>query len=192
MSTSSYHHGNLRSALIEAGLSAIADDPRGALSVRDLARRAGVSPSAAYRHFADKDALLAALAAEGFRLLATSGVDVARQATPSERLVAYGRGYVDFARANPALFRLMFGGTLSRATSDELASDGGQAFSMLRAGIAAAGALPFDDPRVTVGTAFAWAVVHGLASLILDDQLQRLGIDLDRLVDDVLQIAAKR
>src|SRR4030042_1238193 len=105
----SYHHGNLRAALIEAGLRALGGNDRPDLSLPELARRVGVSANASYRHFANKEALLTALAAEGFRRLHAAETKAsAQQSQPGADFRAAGRAYVQFAIDNPALIRLMF------------------------------------------------------------------------------------
>src|SRR5688572_9314104 len=105
-----YHHGNLRQALVEAGLAHLESAEHGEISLRDLARQVGVSANAVCRQFADKEAVLAALAAEGFRRLraAQTAAETSNR-DAADVLQAAGRGYVAFARANPALYRLMFG-----------------------------------------------------------------------------------
>ena len=131
----SYHHGDLRNALVNIGVAMLAEEGVEALSLRGLARRAGVSHNAPYQHFADKDALLAAIAEQGFGLLADAiessqtdaGTDSFR-----ERLIAAGQGYVRFAIEHPHHFRLMFGpqthadygslSTAARASFDGLAA----------------------------------------------------------------------
>ena len=183
-----YHHGNLRAALVAAGLAALEGEERAEVSLRELARRVGVSPNAAYRHFADKDALLAAMAAEGFRRFGDAAL--ASQAAPGDaiaRLLAYGRSYVRFARQNPALFRLMFGTFTASERSEELTRAGAVTFEALRAAVAAVAGLPLDDERTTVGTHYAWSLVHGLSHLILDGQIEG---DPDTVTDAVLTLAS--
>src|SRR4051812_36803257 len=99
-----YHHGNLRPALLRAASKTLEKEGAGALSLRDLARRAGVSHNAPYRHFRDRDSLLAAIATEGFRQLG----DALRGRAGKEM----GAAYVRFALEHPQQFRLMFGGVL--------------------------------------------------------------------------------
>ena len=186
-----YHHGNLREALIAEGLAALAARDQAEVSLRELARRVGVSPNAAYRHFSDKEGLLAALAAEGFRRLASAGASAAAQCSdPSAALNLYGRAYVDFALDNPGLFRLMFGGSISRNASDELARESAKALEQLRLGIALEEGLPPDDPRVGIATVYAWSVVHGLAHLILDGQIDGFATDTGRLIEAILAISS--
>jgi AcrR family transcriptional regulator len=173
--TRAYHHGNLRATLVAEGLAALEEGDRADVSLRELARRAGVSPNAAYRHFKDKDALLAALAAEGFRQLTEAGE--ASQTAPrsagdaKESFRSYGRAYVVFASRHPALFRLMFGRFTPSERSEELQRAGGRTFQDLYAGVAATSGLPPDDPRVATGALYAWSLVHGLSNLILDGQV---------------------
>ena len=185
-----YHHGNLRAALVAEGLAALEDSERADVSLRELARRVGVSPNAAYRHFADKDALLAAMAAEGFRRFgAAAAAAQAAPGRPAEQLRAQGRAYVKFARDNPALFKLMFGSFAASNRSEELTQAGELTFEGLRAGVAASTRLPRDDERVTVATVYAWGLVHVLSHLILDGQLDEFG-DLDAMTDAVLTFAS--
>src|SRR5271154_1132897 len=108
--TASYHHGDLRDALVRAGRTILEEDGLAVLSLRRVARTAGVSPAAPYHHFADKQALLDAVATQGFDAL-TSAMEtrMAKETDPDARLDASGVGYVVFAVENPALFRLMFG-----------------------------------------------------------------------------------
>jgi AcrR family transcriptional regulator len=186
-----YHHGNLREALIAEGLAVLAAGDQADVSLRELARRIGVSPNAAYRHFADKEALLAALAAEGFRRLGAAGGRAA-PADPQQRLNAQGRFYVGFAVENPGLFRLMFGGIVPLTATEELERASNESLAVLQSSIAAASGLPFDDPKVVVGTVWAWSLVHGLAHLILDGQLDAFAMKPDVLVDQVLALTRGR
>ena len=105
----SYHHGDLHGALVEAGLRHLESDGTAEISLRQLARETGVSPTAVYRHFPDKKALLAALAEAGFARLAQAQQQASDEAGGgAEGFAATGRAYVRFALANPALFRLTF------------------------------------------------------------------------------------
>lgn len=149
-STKPYHHGDLRAALLDAADALLDQGGDGAVSLREAARMAGASATAAYRHFADKDALLAALAARHF---AEFG-----QALAGKSLREMGPAYVRFALARPGRFRLMFGPLLCRAGAQApLAGAARAAFAALNA----AAATPEDALR-------AWAMVHGLAYLLLD------------------------
>jgi AcrR family transcriptional regulator len=186
-----YHHGRLREALVAAGVEALEREPLEDLRVRELARRVGVSPNAAYRHFADRDALLSAIAAEGFRRFGAATLAAKDEsATPESALHAQGLAYVRFAREHPELFRLMFG-PMSRPSTDELARASAATYDALRSAVAAAaGTADLDDPRVTVGATYAWSLVHGLSYLALDGRLELAG-DVDALIDSVLTFAAR-
>lgn len=169
-----YHHGDLRRALIEASLALISEQGFSALTLREVARRAGVTHAAPYRHFSDKEALLAAVAQEGFRSMAAlmkERMDQERE--PIERLSACGVAYVLFAVQHPAHFRVMFGPHFSRPADHEgLAKEGGSAFGLLVQTITQgqqAGVLRAGEPIPLALT--AWALVHGLASLLVDQQL---------------------
>ncbi|RZL09322.1 MAG: TetR/AcrR family transcriptional regulator [Rubrivivax sp.] len=192
----SYHHGNLRAALIEAGLAALESNRGGAqagqaLSLRELARQVGVTPNAAYRHFANKEALLKALAAEGFRQLAAQSQAAHQTAAASgagqqEGFRASGLAYVRFARANPSLFRLMFGRFASDQRDADLTQAAMGAFQGVLTSASQLGGLPEDDPRTLVSAIIAWSLVHGLGHLALDGQLDHFSPDVDQLIETVM------
>lgn len=152
-----YHHGDLRAALLDAADTLLDQGGDGAVSLREAARMAGVSPTAAYRHFADKDALLAALALRGFVAFGAAMAEaLADPALPP--FVARGRCYVRFALARPGRFRLMFGPLLARsAAHPALAAAAAQAFTALQ------GTAGDRDAALR-----GWGLVHGLAHLLLD------------------------
>jgi AcrR family transcriptional regulator len=164
---STYHHGALRHALIAAARTLLDEGGANAVGLRETARRVGVSATATYRHFRDKDSLLAAVAAEGFRAFGTALDDAARG---SQSLSAMGRAYVEFALANPGLFRLMFGAQIrERNKFPELTEAADAAFARLKAAAAhAPSASDLDASAVA-----AWALVHGLSHLLLDGMLPR-------------------
>lgn len=161
-----YHHGKLREALIAAGASALEETGDTDISLRETARRAGVSPTATYRHFASKEALLAAIAGRGFS-------DLGRQFTKAEGgLAGFGHAYIGFARDRPAMFRLMFGGAFSLSTlSKDERKVGHGAYKALIEVVAQSAHLPADDPSVLRRAVIAWSLVHGYAMLLLDDRL---------------------
>lgn len=177
-----YHHGDLRQALVSAGLRALETTDIADISLRALAREAGVSATAVYRHFPDKRALLVALAAEGLERLGHFQHSAAQQAGGDvggrSAFAATGRAYVRFALANPALFRLTF---THCATRDDGVPDGGLAARMLQGSAAAiAGGDPETARRIAIQ---AWALVHGLAMLMLDGQLPTDDALIDRVID---------
>ncbi|MEU7292434.1 TetR/AcrR family transcriptional regulator [Streptomyces exfoliatus] len=155
-SRSTYHHGDLRQAVLDAALDVIAADGPGALSLRDLARRAGVSHAAPAHHFKDRTGLLTALAAQGYGLLAEA---LATAPDLRER----GVRYVRFAVEHPAHFQVMFQPELLRADDPDLIAAKERASAELRAGVAGLRELP--DAR-TAGIA-AWSLAHGFATLLL-------------------------
>lgn len=186
-----YHHGNLREALVQEALALLETQSQGEISLRELARRVGVSPNAVYRHFPDKEALLAALAANGFKRFAALQADAFRAAPdPKSGFRGMGRAYVDFARANPALFRLMFGrfcGTPDAKRDETLIEAGSRASEGLRFGVMqATGIQDESDPTVRVLALRAWSLVHGLSMLVLDLQVAAVGDELEQLIDGVL------
>lgn len=171
---STYHHGDLRPALLRAAEEMLEKGGPGALSLRELARRAGVSHNAPYRHFTDRQALLAALATDGFRRLGEA------LATASGRQM--GEAYVRFALDHPQLFRLMFGGHLTFARHDELARAAAQPYEALLSAFRAQPAIA--EPQQAA--AAAWSLVHGLAHLLLDGHFARQGADRFAFVRDVI------
>lgn len=165
-----YHHGDLPRALLEAAQRLI---ERGEpLTLRAAAQAAGVSVAAPYRHFADREALLAAVQAQGFRELARR-TDEARRAarTPINSLTAVGLAYVEFAADHAAIYRLMFGPECDKANHPELMAAGHAALSVLVEAVAAckaAGLVKGDVQRVALA---GWSMSHGLASLHADGML---------------------
>ncbi|HEX6591769.1 MAG TPA: TetR/AcrR family transcriptional regulator [Moraxellaceae bacterium] len=186
----SYHHGNLRQALVEKGLELL-EAGQADISLRELTRQVGVSANAAYRHFASKEDLLAAMAAEGFRRLATvQAMAMQERGTAAEGFLEAGRNYVAFARRHPALFRLMFGRFAASNRSEEMLQSAELAYGGLRYGVAAALGLPVEDAKVLPAAMHAWSLVHGLSQLIIDGQMDAHTTDVDALVDAVLLQAA--
>jgi len=171
--------GGLKERLLAAGREILEKRGLEALSLRAVARAAGVSHMAPYRHFADKDALLAAIAARGFSEL-TEAMDraAAGESDAMRRLEAIGVAYVLFALDNPALYRLMFGaGIGNMARFEELAQAGAAAFSHCREALAAVQAEKGastggqSDAALRTGAITLWSLVHGLASLALDGRV---------------------
>ncbi|XQE80088.1 TetR/AcrR family transcriptional regulator [Streptomyces microflavus] len=158
-----YHHGDLRRAILSAALDAIAAEGPAALSLRDLARRAGVSHAAPAHHFKDRTGLLTAVAAEGYDLFADA---LAGAPDLRERGVAYVR----FAATHPAHFQVMFQPDLYRADAPDLLSAQARATDALRAGVAdlPPGGRGEDDRLAGVA---AWSLAHGFATLLLSGNL---------------------
>ncbi len=169
-SEKSYHHGDLRAALLAAAEEELAEKGRDRFSLRSVAKRAGVSHAAPAHHFGDVGGLLAALAASGYeRFLDTQK---ARQAAapgdPREQLLQAGLGYIDFALSHPALFRLMFGKSWTERTDCALQASAEAAFTHLVRNVGAVtGGDPETDPETRTAIASVWAMVHGLADLMI-------------------------
>jgi AcrR family transcriptional regulator len=170
----SYHHGDLRRALIRAAVETIDRDGVDAMTLRAVGETLGVSRTAPYRHFKDKAALLAAVAAEGFRTLSAQLAEAwDERGGGRPGFAAMGRAYVRFAIDHPSHYRVMFGGFTPDERSElELRDAGAGAFQVLVDALAdqqAAGTVRRDDLRQQAS--FVWASVHGIAMLAIDRQL---------------------
>ncbi len=167
MSTSAgSRRGDLRTVLFESALALLAEDGADALSLRAVARHAGVSAMAPYRHYPDKQALLAALAAHGFRRLRDVLHEADRHASPGQGLVEQAVAYVRFALEQPALFRLIC--SPKSGLHPELVEAGNATYDVLSDRVAAEAAAGSDREARAVG---CWALAHGLAGLFLDGQI---------------------
>ncbi|HUE23740.1 MAG TPA: TetR/AcrR family transcriptional regulator [Bryobacteraceae bacterium] len=161
-----YHHGNLKQALLEAAVELIAETgPRG-LTLREAARRASVSHNAPYRHFRDRDDLLAAVATDGFDRLTRAMASGGRKASPLNRLRRSGLTYVQFALRWPQHFAVMFDMPWNQPDYPECAAAAERCFGTLLSLVRdcqAAKQMPPDD---TERRAYhAWSLVHGIAKL---------------------------
>jgi AcrR family transcriptional regulator len=161
-----YHHGDLRRQLIAVGEDVLAERGLAGLSLREAARRLGVSHNAPFKHFASREALLAAIAEQGFEELAAR-LSAAMVGDPREAMTARALAYVTFALERPAVFRLMFGGQVDASQHPSLAE---RAEASLR-GVTGHIAQAFGDEALDAATLSAWAFVHGLAHLLLDGQI---------------------
>jgi AcrR family transcriptional regulator len=187
-----YHHGNLREVLLTAAIHLIGEVGPGGFTLREVARRAGVSHNAPYRHFRDKGELLAAVATQGFRELKDAMLEAAAsQSTALDRLKCSGYAYVEFALRRPEHFAAMFDASIPQTDSDCSKTDldcikaGEEAFGTLLNFIAMCqreGQLPSGETerRALV----AWSLVHGIAKLAVARRLPF------RSQDQVLQFAA--
>jgi AcrR family transcriptional regulator len=168
-----YHHGDLARALVDSATALIEQGGPSALTLREAARLAGVSVAAPYRHFADREALLAAVLAKGFDGLAEH-TERARLAAPDAlaALRAVGVAYVDFAAAHPSVYRLMFGPECDKPSYPALMAAGDRALAVLVQSVReaqAAGRIRAGPPE-PVALA-GWSICHGLASLHVDGLL---------------------
>lgn len=169
MTGKKYHHGDLRAALLAAAEAELAERGVEGFSLRSVAKRAGVSHAAPAHHFTDAGGLLTALAAEGFRRFLDTQAAREAQAAPDPRaqLLAAGLGYVDFALARPALFRLMFGSDRAEFADPELSAASEAAYLHLVGQVRALGGNDTDAAAV-------WSVAHGLADLMAAGRLKPL------------------
>jgi AcrR family transcriptional regulator len=164
-----YHHGDLRRAFLDEAATLVEEKGRHALTLREVARRVGVSHAASTNHFADKAALLAELAADGFEELAAE-LGEKRGRTPEANLREMGRAYVRFALRRPGHFRVMFGQESSSPASGRLATASNQAYDIFERAVVTLmpPARARSSERVWEAAFFAWSVVHGAAMLMLD------------------------
>jgi len=195
-----YHHGDLRRALIDTALQLVTEEQDWTFSLREVARRAGVSHHAPYNHFPEKLDLLAATAAMGFERLrdgmlrAMVGID-----DPEALLVAICRTYVRLGFENPALFRLMFGPALSAAGSNDRPAvarlAGAQARAVLqdvilRGARAGTFAVSPNDPKdLALAALSAWSAAHGLTMLAID-RVPGADLPVDDMVERLLRMVA--
>jgi AcrR family transcriptional regulator len=193
---STYHHGDLRAALVKAAAAEIERSGYETLSLRELAASLGVSRAAPYRHFVDRRALLAALAAEGFDdLTAIHRKAIASGRTPQARLIAAGRGYLAFAAERPQLFRLMFVSNLlsgSTVPDPELIRAAGESYQVFEGMVAATLDDP-DDSAVKAATIAIMSTTYGFALLRMGDRLKPFmygRLTQGELIDAVLSMKA--
>jgi AcrR family transcriptional regulator len=163
----SYHHGNLRETLLQAAIQLIGEVGPGGFTLREVARRAGVSHNAPYRHFQDKEELLAAVATEGYRGLKEAMLDAAKgQSDPVDRLKRAGLAYVQFALRLPEHFTVMFEVPIAKNKDPNFAQASEEAFMTLMSFVTVCQQerrLPPGDPQQFA--MLAWSMVHGVAKL---------------------------
>jgi AcrR family transcriptional regulator len=176
-----YHHGNLRADLVEAVRRLVEERGPDRFSVADACRIAGVSTAAPYRHFADKEEILLEVAVEGIRRqrAALQAAVAGRPPGTDDTLQRLGMAYVGFARAEPAVFRLIFGLTRTHRDNDAIKTEGMQTYGVLldqvQQRLGAAG----RTDEVLRRSFPLWTLVHGLSFLLIDDKLSTLNLDID-------------
>lgn len=194
--TKPYHHGDLRAALLTTAEEIVNRDGVAGLTLRGVAREVGASHAAPKNHFDDLTGLLSELAAIGFtRFADRMQAAAAAQMSPTDKLNAIGRAYVEYALAEPGLFQLMFRGERLDKTRPALREAMERAFGTLAGSVAATHVGDPDAGRATrAHAARAWSMVHGYAILLLDDRLNPL-LDTDApradalaLLDDMLTL----
>jgi AcrR family transcriptional regulator len=194
-----YHHGDLRRAIVKAALEILRETQSLEFSLRELARRAGVSHNAPYKHFADKRELLAAVSAAGFEVLTKRMArEIAGFRSPREQLFAMLRAYIDHGVENPALYSLMFGGYLGGPERSRPAIELVEAekTKVLLSGVIVAGGLgrtiadgARNERKVAGAILACWSLVHGLTLLLADGLVgpkKKSGTLGDKLVQGML------
>ena len=162
-STAPYHHGDLRAECLRAAMELLEEGGATALSLRAVARKAGVSAAAPYRHYANREALISAVGAVGYRELAGYLATAHPCPSTSEDLTAVADAYVQFALQRPALFRVMFGEACDPDSDERVA-----AVAAITGYLGAIVARCFPDADPEALSTAIWALVHGLAFLHLD------------------------
>ena len=179
-----YHHGDLPRALLTAGRALLEEGGPSALNLREIARRVGVSAPSAYHHFPNLEAIAVALAAQGFAQM----TELLESAPTNERgkLTPAGEAYIAFARANPGLYRLMFGDGLHSGSDAnvEVRAMRRRAYKVVAESLQKR--LPAN--QVPIAALFLWSLVHGLALLLIDGQLDS-GANPTVIIQNVLRMA---
>jgi AcrR family transcriptional regulator len=188
-SAGSYHHGDLRAALVTAAAELVTCCGPAAVSLREVARIVGVSHNAPYRHFPTRQALLAAVAAFGFETLFKEMKASAHSPDPAEHLQEIGRVYIAFALRHRGVYQLMFSDEIQKSEYPELREIAEAGFQSLQEHVTALNpALHDGGATITV-----WGLVHGIAHLILDNQLKHdavFGLGHTQLIDLAMRILA--
>lgn len=185
-----YHHGNLRQALVAAAVQILESEGLKSLSLRRIAREVGVSQAAPYGHFKDKAELLLAVCTLGYERFSARMQEEAGDSTGPAYIAGLGRGYIYFALENPALFELMFSGNprdnpnMQMEDMDPVFSEG---YNLLDEGLSRF-PIPYlqDD---SISRAISWGVVHGIASLLLSQRMsaERFGFSsLDEFIHHLM------
>jgi len=162
-----YHHGDLRRALMDSADAILEREGPNALSLRAVAREAGVSPAAPYHHFKDKDELLSAIAHEGFeRLKAALTAACANERDPRRKMSDLGVAYVKFAQSHPALYQVMYDRARAEdALPQKEAGHDHDAFQIVKDALAEAGGNHFSETDIHLAAIASWCAAHGLAEM---------------------------
>jgi AcrR family transcriptional regulator len=177
-----YHHGDLRRALVDAARRLLEAEGPSALSLRAVAREAGVSPAAPYHHFKDKAELLDAVAQEGWEMLQLAMTESKAKTEGLKQLTALGIAYVCFARENPALYRVMYDAARDKEALpmdvEDANPENGNAYCMVRDTMIEHGADPTAETHLELATVAAWCGAHGLAEMAGFKQFDHLKAEL--------------
>lgn len=187
-----YHHGDLRSQLIEATRQLVEQKGPDQLSVSEASRLAGVSTAAPYKHFKDKNELLRAVALDGMKRQhaqmqnALSGL----AARSLERIIALGRVYIDFAQCEPGVFRLMFGLSDDHAGDAELTKMGEDTFGVVQVEVASFRGSAVVQEQDVQRAFQLWSHVHGLSFLLIDGKISEMDLNFD--LDAMLRLTSRQ
>ncbi len=183
-----YHHGDLRRALILAAERILEREGPQALSLRAVAREAGVSPAAPYHHFKDKSDLLNAIAEAGFEALGEA-IKAAVHTDAEQKMTTIGVAYVKFARANPALYRVMYDCSRDQDSMPDKTQESGGGFHMVADAMVRAGVDPNDEMGLKLWCVAAWCSAHGVAEMVgfaqFKDMIEALGGE-DRFIEELV------
>ena len=186
-----YHHGNLRTALLEAAHAQLSEVGEADLSLRELAARVGVSVNASYRHFANKDDLLMELSAMGFETLRARMLEAIGEIThlgPEHHLRAVGQAYTTFARQDPGLYKLMFGRRGRFGSQARLLEAANAAFDVVIECVATLRGASSDSAEVVKAAAGVWSMVHGYALLDIGGYFAGMAENKRPSADEVLRL----
>jgi len=195
MSRKNYHHGDLKNALIKAGVEILAKEGVGGLSLRKVAQKAGVSHSAPYSHFPDKQSLIAAISTEGFNQLYVElqAITEKHKSNPKRQLMEGARAYVQFAMNNTDTFKIMFSGVLEKEKEYPSFVDASRKTFELVVGIVRvcqeAGVLRSTQPELLAVS--VWGQVHGIISLALEGQISRTVLE-GQTIQDIVAFAMEQ
>jgi AcrR family transcriptional regulator len=177
--TRPYHHGDLRRALVDAARRILEAEGPTALSLRAVAREAGVSPAAPYHHFKDKAELLDAVAEQGWQILDHMMAEAKAKADRKDKLNSLGIAYVCFARENPALYRVMYDAARDKeALPEQMHDNEDSAYCKVRDTMVELGADPNATTEIELATTAAWCAAHGLAEMAGFKQFDHLKQEL--------------
>ncbi len=177
-----YHHGDLRSSLVAAGLALLSNRSADDISLREVARAVGVSATAVYRHFPDKQALVFAMCGQGAQQLSAAQRDAMTGKSGKLAFEAAGRAYILFALANPALYRLMMATKSSVDHYDTNGNAMGDAMQLLKDCVSDVMPKKASAMEHKVAALHAWSTVHGISMLMLDGLVSPDGEVIDALV----------
>jgi AcrR family transcriptional regulator len=174
-----YHHGDLRRGLLDSANAILEREGPSALSLRAVAREAGVSPAAPYHHFKDKDELLFAIAKEGFSQLKTAiAAAAAKELIPRDKMSRLGLAYVEFAQSHPALYRVMYDCAREGDSMPDGAEHEEGAFQIVKDALGEAGGNHVSETDIHLAAIAAWCAAHGLAEMSSFTQFKSLKDEL--------------